>query len=223
MAKKTGLLILMTMVSMFCVVQLWRAGSTIIGYANPLTPTQGSDFVNNYLVEVSPTPNIEPAISISPEVSPVSVVQIEPGTPMKIGYDDGLLPDRIFISKLDLSLPVKYVPLVDGTWAVNEASANYAEGSGYINSERSNIGLFGHDRDNAFHKIKQLTKGDVIELYADGVIARYRVTESFKTEPTSIEVFADTEVPTLTLVTCDSIFNNNRYIVKASLVDIVSQ
>ena len=223
MAKKTGLLILMTIVGLFCVVQLWRAGLTVVGYANPITPPQDLGFENNYLIEVTPTPIVEPVVSIAPEANPVSAVQIESGISTTISYDDGLLPDRIYISKVGLSLPVKYVPLVDGTWAVNEAAANYAEGSGYINSERSNIGLFGHDRDNAFHEIKQLAKGDVIELYADGVVARYRVTESFKTKPTSIEVFADTETPTLTLITCDSIFNNNRYIVKASLIDIITQ
>lgn len=219
MLRKAGLFIVITVVSIFCMVQLWRVGSSVAGYIDP----QVSTITEHLSTDLSPTLGVLSNNESQPEETPSEIPKITSDGILTISYEDGVLPDRIIINKVDLSLPVKFVPLIDGTWAVNEAAANYAEGSGSINSERGNIGLFGHDRDNAFHKIKELVAGDEITLYADGVIANYEVTDSFKTEPTSIEVFADTETPTLTLVTCDSLFNNKRYIVKASLVNIATQ
>ncbi len=156
---------------------------------------------------------------LTPSITPViDKTKLEP-TPSEVvvPVSEGLIPDGFRAPTINIALPVRYVPLENETWKVNDAAANYAGGTDLINSESGNVGLFGHDRDNAFHSIKNLKVGDPVILVADEYTARYRVTESFNTIPQDVDVFAKTEVPTVTLVTCSGSFSQMRYVVRAQL------
>lgn len=128
------------------------------------------------------------------------------------------VPTHITISSVNIDLPVVPVTLVQGTWEVHDGVANYAVETSIVSNKKGNVGIFAHDRDNAFTRIKNLHTGDRIEVLTAAGKATYTVTSSHVTEPTDVEVFDPTVNPTLTLVTCSGIFSEQRYIVKAKLV-----
>jgi LPXTG-site transpeptidase (sortase) family protein len=131
------------------------------------------------------------------------------------------IPTHITINKAAIDLPVIAVPLQNGTWTVNDGVGNYALETSRVSDKTGNVGIFGHDRSNAFTKIKVLRAGDVITVTtAGGEKATYAVKSTEVTNPTSVEAFYPTKTPTLTLVTCDGFFSEQRYVVKANLVSL---
>lgn len=132
------------------------------------------------------------------------------------------VPTRLVIPVLNMNLPVVEVPLADGTWPVADNVANYAQGTALVNDKTGNVGLFGHDRADAFRPIKHLKPGDVIILHTDTAVAYYRVTDQELTTPGNISVFYQTEAPILTLVTCEGRLSEQRFAVRATLERIVS-
>lgn len=141
--------------------------------------------------------------------------------PVEIAKVENGMPTRIIISKANIDLPVVPVALKNGTWAVVDGKANYAVETSRISSKGGNVGIYGHDLPNAFTNIKKLKKGDkVVITITSGQKATYVVESSKLTDPSDVDTFNTTKNPTLTLVTCDGEFSEQRYIVKAKLVSI---
>lgn len=130
-------------------------------------------------------------------------------------------PTRLVIPVLTMDLPVVEVPLADGTWPVVDKVANYAQGTALINDKTGNVGLYGHDRADAFRPIKHLKPGDVIILHTDTAVAYYRFTDQELTTPGNVSVFYQTEAPILTLVTCEGRLSEQRFAIRATLERIV--
>lgn len=133
---------------------------------------------------------------------------------------EGLVPDSLEITSVDINLPVISMPLVNGTWKVYDKVANYAEGTALINGEKGNVGIYGHDRDGAFSSIKNVSQDDQIFLFSGDYKAIYKVEETFISNPENVDVFKEADEPLLTLVTCDGIFSQQRFIVRAKLEKI---
>lgn len=129
-------------------------------------------------------------------------------------------PEKIFIEKVNINLPIVSVPLKNGTWEVSPKVANFAEGTSLVNNKEGNVGIFAHDRKDAFSEIKNLKADDVIIVYGNSLKANYKVVSSSIIDPKTVDVFYPTKTPTLTLVTCNGIFSEKRYIIKAKLVAI---
>ncbi|MBU1110481.1 sortase [Patescibacteria group bacterium] len=133
----------------------------------------------------------------------------------------GQMPDRLVISLAELDLTVNPVSLVDGTWAVHDNVANYAQETDLPNGVSGNTGLFGHDRTYAFAPIKRLSTDNEIQLFTRDYIFFYHVIEVHSgVDSKEVDVFHFTQEPQLTLVTCDGIFSKQRFVVKARLVKI---
>ena len=97
------------------------------------------------------------------------------------------------------------VPVFAGTdeWALNR-------GVGWIAGtarpgERGNIGIAGH-RDGFFRPLKDIAKGDPIELATVTGSATYTVEEIRIVEPSDVGVLRPRAAPSLTLVTCYPFF-----------------
>lgn len=130
------------------------------------------------------------------------------------------IPTHIKIANADIDLRVVSVPLEKQTWKVFPSVANYAEGTGQVTLQGGNVGIFGHDRADAFTNIKKLVAGDTIEVFDAGHKAIYRVKSAEVVKPNQVSVFFPTKDPTLTLTTCDGVFSEARYAVTAELVSI---
>jgi LPXTG-site transpeptidase (sortase) family protein len=85
---------------------------------------------------------------------------------------------------------------------------------------KGNVGLFGHALPNAFLNIKNLVAGDMIYVYGDNYKATYEVIQSDKVTPDSVNVFFPEKNPVLTLITCDGVFDQYRYMVRAKFIKI---
>ena len=86
--------------------------------------------------------------------------------------------------------------------------------------ERGNIGIAGH-RDGFFRGLKDIVKGDTIQLVTTGKTETYVVDTVSITDPTNISVLRPRKTPSVTLVTCYPFYfigsAPQRYIVQASL------
>jgi sortase A len=84
------------------------------------------------------------------------------------------------------------------------------------------VGIAGH-RDGFFRVLKDVHRGDTIELETLDRVERYRVDEIVIVTPRDVSVLQPTAIPTLSLVTCYPFYfigsAPQRYIVTASLVD----
>lgn len=133
---------------------------------------------------------------------------------------DDNTPIKIVIKSQGINLPVVPVTMQNGTWKVNDGVANYATETSKISGKTGNVGIFAHDLKNGFTDIKNLKEGETIKIFTTGQIATYKVYSTETTDPSSVNTFYPTQTPTLTLVTCDGIFSQQRFIVKAQLVSI---
>jgi sortase A len=66
---------------------------------------------------------------------------------------------------------------------------------------RGNVGIAGH-RDGFFRTLKDIAKGDTIEVIGRDSEIRYRVTDTWIVEPDAVHVLDPTPESALTLVTC---------------------
>lgn len=121
------------------------------------------------------------------------------------------------IRSIDLEAPV-----FEGT---DEITLN--RGLGHIEGtarfgQIGNIGLAGH-RDGFFRALKDIQPGDLLELDLPEKTEQYVVEETQIVSPGDVQVLAQTERPTLTLVTCFPFYYvgsaPKRFIVGASLKD----
>jgi sortase A len=87
--------------------------------------------------------------------------------------------------------------------------------------ESGNVAIAGH-RDSFFRGLKDVRKGDRVQLYTPDGSFEYRVDSIRLVKPTETEVLAASSMPTLTLITCYP-FNYvgaapDRFIVRARQV-----
>jgi len=88
--------------------------------------------------------------------------------------------------------------------------------------EKGNVGIAGH-RDGFFRGLKDIVKGDSLELETTSGIETYRVADIWIVKPEDIQVLDPTPEPALTLVACYPFYYvghaPERYIVRAVLED----
>lgn len=121
------------------------------------------------------------------------------------------------ISKVQLDVPV-----LEGT---DDLTLN--RGVGHIlgtarPGEEGNVGIAGH-RDSFFRVLKDIGRGDTIELVTPRRTERYTVDQIVLVRPDDVSVLRPRPNPSLTLVTCYPFYfignAPQRYIVQASIAD----
>jgi len=121
-----------------------------------------------------------------------------------------------------LKIPKLHIvaPVLDGTgdFALN-AGVGRIPGTARP-GERGNIGIAGH-RDGFFRGLKDIVKGDTIELETTRATQVYVVDRIYLTQPDDVSVLHSSSTPVITLVTCYPFYYvgsaPQRYIVQASL------
>lgn len=112
------------------------------------------------------------------------------------------------------------VPVFDGT---DDLTLN--RGVGRITGtaqigQSGNLGIAGH-RDGFFRGLRNVVKGDLVELDQLGTASRYVINQTEIVTPEDTEVLDPTPVPTVTLVTCFPFYfvgsAPKRFIVRAIL------
>jgi sortase A len=116
------------------------------------------------------------------------------------------------------------VPVLDGT---DDVSLNRGVGriAGTAHEvESGNMGIAGH-RDGFFRGLKDIMRGDVVELETIDARASYVVDELEIVDPSDTAVLRPRSKPAVTLVTCYPFYFTgsapNRFIVHASLTQVI--
>jgi sortase A len=93
------------------------------------------------------------------------------------------------------------VPVFEGTddWTLDRG-AGWIEGTARL-GEAGNIGIAGH-RDGFFRGLKDVGKGDAIELASTALTATFLVDQIEIVDPEDVAVLQPRPAPSLTLVTC---------------------
>lgn len=112
------------------------------------------------------------------------------------------------------------VPVLEGTdeFTLNRGVGRIAGTS--RPGQGGNVGIAGH-RDGFFRRLKDISKGDSIELVTTSGIDAYAVDRVRITSPTDVSLLRPRAKPSLTLVTCYPFYfvgpAPKRYVVEASL------
>jgi sortase A len=89
--------------------------------------------------------------------------------------------------------------------------------------EKGNVGIAGH-RDGFFRGLKDVVKGDTMELETTSGIETYRVDDIWIVKPEDVSVLDPTPTPAITLVACYPFYfvghAPQRYIVRAIRQDV---
>ena len=118
------------------------------------------------------------------------------------------------IDKLDIAVPV-----YNGTDDFNlNRGVGRVKGTAWIDTD-GNLGIAGH-RDGFFRPLKDIQKGDTIDLQTARGTVTYEVSSITIVDPDDVSVLAPTQDRTITLVTCYPFYYvghaPKRYIVKAT-------
>jgi sortase A len=94
------------------------------------------------------------------------------------------------------------VPVFNGTdEAVLNRGVGRIIGTAQVGQQGGNMGIAGH-RDGFFRALKDLTRGDEIEVITPGGQSRYQVDNIIIVTPGNVGILNERGVPTITLVTC---------------------
>jgi sortase A len=158
------------------------------------------------------TPREKPAIELPGELKP-SPGQPAPGPPPAAGAALGRL------TSARIGLNVMVAEGVDD--ATLRRAAGHIPGTALLDSG-GNVGVAAH-RDTFFRPLREIRKGDELELETAQGRRRYRVEWTAVVEPENLEPLEETTAPALTLVTCFPFYYvgpaPRRFVVRAIQLD----
>lgn len=165
----------------------------------------------------------EPAVMRYPsEIPPVSAVSsLEQARSTEIPVADDLSAEEFPVALLRINQVELEVPVFQDISERNlNRGAGLIDGTGLPGGE-GNVAIAAH-RDGYFRALKDVSKGDVLELETLYSSRQYRVSAISIVEPTNLQPLADTGEPAVTLVTCYPFYfvgsAPQRYIVRAVAV-----
>ncbi|PJA41002.1 hypothetical protein CO178_01120 [candidate division WWE3 bacterium CG_4_9_14_3_um_filter_34_6] len=130
-------------------------------------------------------------------------------------------PRKLEIKSSNISVPIKFGPIKDGSWEVFEDSASYAEGSSYLNDTKQNTIIFAHARKALFKNLSNTDIGDEITIYGDSNIYRYSIVRREKISPENVNALMQENGDfNVTLFTCEGTNDEYRLLIRAKLIDI---
>lgn len=116
----------------------------------------------------------------------------------------------LLIPSIDVTAPIGYAPIVDGTWDVSHLNMNVAvlESMPQFGTA-NNVVLAGHSEDSdgnpdIFYQLDQVNIGDIIYVQLNGQTLQYVVTERFNVSQRDLRILHPTNDDRLTLFTCDT-------------------
>ncbi|HEX7018296.1 MAG TPA: sortase [Patescibacteria group bacterium] len=132
----------------------------------------------------------------------------------------GSEPQRVKIGTANIDLPVTPAHIVGGVWETSDTTATHLVTSARP-GEKSNIVIYGHNRDHLFKALHDVQAGETVTLVTeDGNEYHYQVSSKTVVTPDQIEVVLPTEKEELTLYTCTGFLDTKRLVIKATPVSV---
>ena len=129
----------------------------------------------------------------------------------------GVKPKRIETSNLSINTAVRVGGFINDKWILTNDSAFFVNTSGKLGEEHNTV-IYAHNKPNLFQNLSKLEVGSVIIVTGgDNNKWKFTVTEKFVITPKEVEKLK-TQVPnSLTLFTCNGLFDSERLVVRAAL------
>ncbi|MEX1112306.1 MAG: sortase [Candidatus Andersenbacteria bacterium] len=147
-----------------------------------------------------------------------AIISFAATPPPAVHPTDSAAPVAIAIPSVNIDLPIEIGVIHNNIWSVSEFYANHLKTSAHPGTA-GNIIVYGHDKPEIFESLRTVQLGDRIELTTpSGQPHVYEVTQIYTTTPNDTEPIAQTATETLTVYTCDGVFNEKRFIIRAQPV-----
>lgn len=124
------------------------------------------------------------------------------------------IPVRIVISHVGIDSVVKPGGIVGGQWVLSDTFVHFLS----LDQKANKILFYAHERKGLFVSLKNVVKGDTIEIFGmDGKVLRFQVYSIERIKPSEVDkLYGDSD--SITLYTCDGVFDQLRLLVKAKLI-----
>ncbi len=136
------------------------------------------------------------------------------------------MPTRITMSSVNIDLPIELgvYNYENQVWTISKGKAYFAELSDLPSVAESSTVIYAHNQWTEFFKTKNLKIGDKIIVETDkGNILTYEYVSDELVDPSWGALFdQEFETSRLTLITCNGVYNENRRLVYADLVSVIS-
>lgn len=130
-------------------------------------------------------------------------------------YAHKVIPVKITIPKIDVSLPVYKTQIVNGTWQIAENGASYLENSSGIGEKHSAI-IYNHNTIGKFNNLSKLKVNDTIILEgSDKKLHVYKVKSTTIVDQTDVKILTEDPSQNIILYTCYGFADLKRFVVKA--------
>lgn len=120
-------------------------------------------------------------------------------------------PQRIFIPRLNLELPVEEAKLADGQWTLAGTGVFFLPGTTSFDKS-GNVVIFGSNK--VLAKLNFIKKEDKIYLFGQEKYLVFEVTETKTVLPSDEAIFGESGQKTLTLFSTSDYLKGKRFVVK---------
>lgn len=129
------------------------------------------------------------------------------------------VPTQIVVGSI-LSKSLLPGTYTDGDWSLDDNLPLYLQNAAYP-GEGGHIIIYGHNTQNVFGKLNQVTLGEKITLtLADGSTREYAVSEIHVVSTDQVDFLRETEYELLTLYTCSGPFDRYRLLIQAKPITV---
>lgn len=127
-------------------------------------------------------------------------------------------PEKIYIAKLHLFLPVTFSPIQKGEWLLTEEkTAFYGEGTASLGEEGTTV-IFAHARNGLFSKLPLIKTGNAIGVISRNTLFLYTITNKKLILPHEVDFIRLSGNNQLALFTCYGFNDLHRIVFFADLV-----
>lgn len=129
--------------------------------------------------------------------------------------DSQMVPTRLEIPDLNISLPVKPAAITDGKWETTRSGVSFLTSSSVPGTHGNSV-FYGHNTPNLLGKLSRVKPGSqVVVERQDGSQITYTVQFTATVTPNQTHILDQTEDERLTIFTCAGLFDQKRFVAVA--------
>lgn len=143
-----------------------------------------------------------------------AIVSFAATPPPALHPEDSAAPHHISIADVGIDMDIEPGVINNGIWSVSEFHANHLKTSAHPGT-KGNVIIYGHDKPSIFERLRDIEPGASITISTTSGEHVYIVEETYTTAPTDSSPILPTDEETLTVYTCEGLFNEKRFIIRA--------
>lgn len=134
-------------------------------------------------------------------------------------FFEGEYPVSLEIEKLNLSVPVVVGGIAEGEWLLSDTEVLFLPTSASLGAGHNTV-IYGHNSWHLFSRLDSLVVGDTILVVgSEGSLFSYGVYDIKVVSSDAVNSLYSNVSDTLTLFTCEGMFDLKRLVIKAILLE----